>query len=187
MPTLSAEQIAALGWDKNASPAMIGREMQQSQSSGEQVRRRQLGYVGYLTFNEQYQAEKARLYARWVTLPVRPWFPFLSNIDKQDSVLVQACAFLRICDLSEDVRSFLADLGQFQRTWQLAQMMTWELPLPQGPLTDVPLGLALRLLGPDQIVSTSPAYYDPPSSADERKAKRRQQKQAAAVTASHQG
>jgi hypothetical protein len=71
------------------------------------------------------------------------------------------------------------EIGEFLRKYQLMELTTWELPYPQGPLADVPLDLARRLLGPGHPVSTLPAYYDVPSSQDVRQATRDQQQSAA--------
>ncbi|MHB1427010.1 MAG: hypothetical protein ACYC3I_27965 [Gemmataceae bacterium] len=143
------------------------------------MRRRLLGYVGFLAFKEQFQAEKETLRARWLALPDRPPFPILANVHDKPAIPILP-GTLSPCDcLSEEVSSFLDDLGRFQRKWQLMQMATWDLPMPQGPLASMPLGVAMNLLGPDQLVSTSPAFYDPPSSEDEREARRNQQRQAA--------
>src|SRR5262249_39924817 len=66
------------------------------------------------------------------------------------------------------VAQFINDLGAFLRKWQLMQLSTWDLPVPQGPLNSVTLALAAHLLGPDQLVNTVPTYYDIPSGTDVR-------------------
>jgi hypothetical protein len=169
------------GWDTLLSPEMIQRELQKLEPQIDSVRRRLLGYVGFLTFNRQYQAEKEIMRVRWVALPDRPPLPIHANVHDQPATPSLPEALASCYPLSSEVGSFLDDLGRFQRKWQLQQMVTWDLPLPQGPLTGMPLGVTANLLGPDQLVSALPAFYDPPSSEDERKTRRTQQRQAASM------
>jgi hypothetical protein len=82
--------------------------------------------------------------------------------------------------LGDELAQFLTDFGRFMRKWRINRMVTWDLPLPQGPLEQIPLGLARSTLGPDHRIDTNPSYYDIPSSVDVRKAIRRRQGQAAA-------
>jgi hypothetical protein len=153
--------------------------MQELQERSGQTRRRLLGYVGYLTFHQRYQAEKRTLFERWLALPAPPPLPLRANLQDQPAITVHSGTPPPGDRLPDEVSLFLSDMGQFQRKWQLAQMVTWEFPMPQGPLLSVPLKMAAQLLGPDQLVSTSPVSYDAPSSEDEREAIRNQQKQAA--------
>ncbi len=69
--------------------------------------------------------------------------------------------------LPDDAAQFLEDLTAFLRKWQLMELATWDLPVPQGPLHNAPSVLA-RLLGPDQTITAAPAYYDIPSNTDVR-------------------
>jgi hypothetical protein len=177
--SVSAELIKKACWDTLLSPVAIQRELEQLGPRIDQVRRRLLGSVGFLTFNPQYQAEKETLRARWLALPDRPLLPIRANVHDQPAIPVLPGALSPRDRLSDEVGSFLDDLGRFQRKWQLMEMVTWDLPIPQGPLASMPLGVAVNLLGSDQLVSTSTAFYDPPSSEDEREARRNQQRQAA--------
>jgi hypothetical protein len=77
--------------------------------------------------------------------------------------------------LPEDAASFVTDAAALMRKWSLARLVTWDLPLPQGPLEHVPLGLATRVLGPDHAGTLVPSYYDTPSSQDLREERRGQQ------------
>src|SRR5262249_48658678 len=70
---------------------------------------------------------------------------------------------------------FLDEAGAFLRKWQLSELVTWDLPLPQGPLSEIPLGVAAQLLGPDHVAFTHPSYYDIPSGTDLRGQVRDQQ------------
>jgi hypothetical protein len=179
LPFPSAELMARLGWDKFTSPGTIQREIRQLQQQTDRVRRRLLGYAGYLGFHEKYQAEKQALRARWLPLSGDLPFPLRANVHDRPPVVAPPGAVQEGVRLPDEVGLFLDDMGRFQRKWQLREMVTWDLPLPQGPLGGLPIGVALPLLGPDQLVATSPAFYDPPSSEDEREATRNQQKQAA--------
>jgi hypothetical protein len=74
---------------------------------------------------------------------------------------------------------FLEDATGFMRRWQLSQFTTWDLPLIDGVLENVPLGLARAVRGPDQPVTVYPSYYNVPTSVDIR-AKIREQQEGAA-------
>jgi hypothetical protein len=63
----------------------------------------------------------------------------------------------------------------------VAQLITWDLPQPQGPLTSIPVGTARHLLGPDQVVSALPTYYDTPSKVNIREEIRDMQRAAASA------
>src|SRR5262249_14550844 len=88
----------------------------------------------------------------------------------------EAACLKRLPDL---VAQFLNDMGAFLRKWGLMQLSTWDLPVPQGILEGLPLGLTTHLLGPNQAVTTVPPYYDVPSATDVRAKIRSMQKQEA--------
>jgi hypothetical protein len=115
---------------------------------------------------------------RWEALPVPlPW-PFRANTHDQESLPAEPGSG-QAQALPEEVSRFLDDLGRFMRKWGLMWLVTWDLPLAQGPLQDVPLGLARHLLGPGQLATTQPTYFDTPCDADVRKRTRDQQRFAA--------
>jgi integrase len=168
MPTITKELMSQLGWDNPKFSNAIPREIEELGPRAGQAHHRLLGHVGYLTFHKEYQAGRQSLEERWLALPTRPPFPLRAGLRDQTFDVTSA-----------EVSRFLDDTVTFLRRWDLVQLVTWELPLPQGPVDAVPLGPATQLLGPDQLVSTVPAYYDVPSSEDEREATRQRQKQAA--------
>lgn len=138
-----------------------------------------LGYVGRLTFDAQYHRDKADLEARWTSLPDRPPLPLNANVADQPPMPIASIDRRRDRVLGEDVERFLLDFGSFMRKWRLNGMITWDLPLPQGPLEETPLGLQVTVLGPDHLATTIPSFYDIPSGADVREIIREQQGRAA--------
>jgi hypothetical protein len=134
-----------------------------------------LGRVGFLTFDLQYRRERTALQARWLALPDRPPLPLTLG----PALPVPSIDPLRQNFPSEDVSAFLHDLDGFLRKWDLIQLVTWDLPDPQGPLGGLPLGAVVNLLGPDHPVSTYPKYYDVPSGEDLRERLREMQRRAA--------
>jgi hypothetical protein len=138
------------------------------------------GYAGRLTFDEQYRREKADLQRRWWGLPDRPPLPLESNVADRPGIPVASIEPYRPFLPDPDVERFLIDFGRFMRRWGLCRMVTWDLPLAQGPAEEVPLGLATSLLGPDHPVDVIPSYYDIPSDFDLRESIRGRQREAAA-------
>jgi hypothetical protein len=55
-------------------------------------------------------------------------------------------------------------MSAFLSHYRLAALVSWELPLPQGPLDNVPVGLAAKLLGPNAPVRFDPSYPHLPGS-----------------------
>jgi hypothetical protein len=81
--------------------------------------------------------------------------------------------------LPHEQAQFYGNLGRFLDKWQLIGLATWDLPEPQGPLEDFPLGLAAQLLGPDHTTTIYPTYFDIPSSDDVRGRIREEQRRVA--------
>jgi hypothetical protein len=69
---------------------------------------------------------------------------------------------------ADAVRLLVADAVGFLARWDLARLVTWELPEPQGPVDHLPAGAA-GLLNPNQPVSVRPAYLNPPPAEDLRR------------------
>jgi hypothetical protein len=187
-PPLSDELISQLGWDSRelmtgvgADPVPAGgirREVAELEVRLAQTRRRLLGYVGYLTMNEAYKSEREVLRRQWSSLPDPPLFPISAQVHDQPPVASEGVV-AESAPLPGEVGAFLDGMGRFLRKWQLAWMVTWDLPAPQGPIDLVPLDLAARLLGPGQLVGYRPQFFDPPASEDDREESRRRQRQAA--------
>jgi hypothetical protein len=140
---------------------------------------RLLGYAGFLTCNGEYQQEKGALYLRWSAFATLLPLPFHANAHGRVAIPVnRGPVDVRTLPL-EDAKRFLDDMSAFLRKWQLRQLVTWELPFPQGPLTSVPLSAASGVLGPSQTVTALPAFFDIPSTEDVREETRQQQQLAA--------
>jgi hypothetical protein len=139
-----------------------------------------LGYVGWLTLNEQYRDERSAIRARWASLPDRPSLPIDANVADRPPEPVVSIGPDHGRVLGDELARFLTDFGQFTRKWRINRMITWELPYPQGPLDQIPLGMAVLIQGPDHRVDTVPSYFDLPSNIDVRESIRRHQGQAAA-------
>jgi hypothetical protein len=180
-PPVSNEFLGEMKWDQSLRPEAVGPALEAADRELDRMRHQQLGYAGALTLNEdceEYRAERAALKKRWAALPIAlPW-PFHASTHDQ-TPLPSEPGSGQAQGLPGVVSRFLDDLGRFLRKWQLMQLVTWDLPLPQGPLQDVPLGLARHLLGPGQLATTQPTYYDVPSDTDVRKRTRAQQRFAA--------
>jgi hypothetical protein len=139
-----------------------------------------LGYVGWLTLNKQYRDERSAIRDRWASLPDRPPLPIDANVADRPPEPVVSIGPDRGRVLNDEVAQVLTDFGRFMRKWRINRMVTWELPYPQGPMDQIPLGMAVLIQGPDHRIDSIPTYYDIPSSVDVRKAIRRRQGQAAA-------
>jgi hypothetical protein len=171
-PSISPELIARLKWAPNSYTEST---RQLIDERNEQMRRRLLAYAGYVTFHSDYQKEKEALRAMWRALSCRPAFPLVANVHDQLPRPVPDTTCSVVEPLPDNVVRLLQAVGTCLRKWQLNRLVTWDLPVPQGPLVDLPLRTALRLLGPDQIVSTIPAFYDLPARENEREARQSQQ------------
>jgi hypothetical protein len=177
-PRISEQLIRQMKWDEYVPIKSVNSGLEQLAEKADAVRRQQLGYAGAVTFDADYQAERTRLMGRWRLLPVPPPLPIWANTHDREP-MVEAPGAGATEALSTDVAGFLNEAGAFLRKWQLASLVTWDLPLPQGPLESIPLGLARHLLGPGQIVNAYPTWYDIPSATNVRDEIRDQQRFAA--------
>ena len=177
IPQVPQEVMRKLKWDAFGPLDTFNASGPEAAKKSDVVRHQQVGYAGSLTFDRNYQAEKAALRERWASLAqLLPW-PLRANTHEQSPV--PGAAVAAALALPEEAARFVEGMGQFLRKWKLAQMVTWDLPLPQGPLAGVPLGLARHVLGPEQIVDAYPTYYDIPSNTPVREDIRDQQRLAA--------
>lgn len=135
-----------------------------------------LGYAGFLTFNKQFIEERKALQKLWQELP-------------SDSVLPQTSASLLAPPvhfqflpgyerLSDRQQLFYQMLREFIAKWELYGFATWDLPLPQGPLQELPAGLITTLRGPEPTLSYVPNYFDVPSKVNLRDELRDSQRRA---------
>jgi hypothetical protein len=162
--SISDEQMEKLGWTNIVKPEESRRQHVLLEGQIRQANHQRLGYVGRLTFDDQYVEEKSRLEAQWLALSDWPALPFLARTaDLQPIPVLPPDSSLNEPALPSNSADFLRDFGRFLRKWQLSQMLTWDLPIPHGPLELIPSGLARTILGPDQPVSFLPTYFDQPS------------------------
>jgi hypothetical protein len=181
VPALPPDSLlTALVSDEGASLQEIKRQLEPGFRRLGGMHHQMLAYVGFITFDGQYRGEIAALRARWANLPERPPLPLDANEVDRPPVLVDSIGPDRGRVLGDELVRFLTDIGRFMRKWRIQRLVTWDLPLPQGPLEGIPLGLARTILGPDHRIDAYPSYYDIPSSVDVRKAIRRRQGRAAA-------
>ena len=167
-----------MNWGADAA-AQLRPNLEALESRLEAIHHQLLGYVGKITFDPQYQSEIADLRARWSSLPDRPPRTLAANLAYQPPIPIQGGGRANYRVLGGELERFLIDFGLFMRKWRLGQMITWDLPMPQGPLEFVPLGLLLRNLGPDEPATTIPSFHDVPSNIDLRKQFRDQQRRVA--------
>ena len=139
-----------------------------------ETRHQLLGYVGFLSLDEQFIAEREQLKNLWRELPA-------------DSLLPQTSASLLAAPLpaqlvpgsgrlSDKHQSFYSGLRELINKWHLTGFATWDLPLPQGPLASVPVGAISRLRGSDATINYVPAYFDIPSKVNQREESRESQR-----------
>jgi hypothetical protein len=173
--TISEKQWRWLGWDAVGSYQRMSAALEAVQGKAEVVRHEQLAFAGWLTFNRSYQKEKKDLATRCANLGLSLLLPLLVNpADQAPSPAVASCE-----PLPAREAAFLEEFTEFRRKWYLNRLVTWDLPLPRGPLEQLPLGLKCFILGPDAIDSSDyPSYFDPPSSWHVREDIREQQKAA---------
>lgn len=162
------QEMEAMGWARHVSPEKARASLAEAEGRRGDISHQVLGYAGRLTFDGQYRGELAALKARWEGLSRPPQMPFTAGVATRPPTPVISPKAQDADVLPDDVAVFLTDLDGFLRKWQVARLVTWDLPEHRGPLAHVPLCLAAALLGPAQSVSTVPSYYDIPSHRDVR-------------------
>jgi hypothetical protein len=138
-----------------------------------------LGTVGRLTFDDQFRSQKAALERRWFELVDRPAFPLrASDWDRRPEAVVSLEEY-RDQILPEERVKFQDDTCIFMRRWGLAEMLTWDLLVPQAPMEDVPVRLLDTVLGPRARARSYPSHHDIPANVDVRQDIREEQSRAA--------
>ena len=179
VPPISEELLGQLGWSESVKPSLISGAIAAVTHKADGVRHQQLAFVGWLTFHPPYQAELQALGKRWLALTVKPPWPLSASTADQPPVAVRAGSTDPASRVSQETATFLEAMTRFLRKWNLAHLVTWELPVPQGPLEHVPAELARRILGPSSAVSFVPGYHDVPSGQDVREETRELQRASA--------
>jgi hypothetical protein len=180
LPLLSQELMHAAKWDQLVTPndICVSASAEKAIEKADPDRHQQLGYAGKLTFDADYQHERNRLIEAWRTLPVSlPWPYYATTCERVSS---PQCTDAGTASLTPAAVAFAGELGTFLRKWQLAGLVTWDLPLPQGRLEGISLNLAAHLLGSAATVNTIPTYHDIAADADLRREIREQQASSAA-------
>ncbi len=116
--------VASLGWTRQQIAAVTG--------SGDRLdvaNDRLLGVVGWLLTEPTFLMNVSHLRAGYEALPAsgRPNFP-LGRVVTLDTTNA------RRTNLSAGTSAFAENLRTFLDRWGLTQLVTWELPNPQGPL-----------------------------------------------------
>jgi hypothetical protein len=111
------------------------------------------GVVGCLCVDPIYQNEVKALAQQWNRLPPneKPSFPLTRPIrghaiPVDDKPISPAC----FC--------FIEQLTDFLDRWELMQLVTWDLPLPQGPLTPNPLPIGSPAIPTQGIQNIIPSH-----------------------------
>jgi hypothetical protein len=114
LPSVSRALFEELGWGRYMTYEGMTRSLQRLDERVAPVHDRQEAYLGWLTTNSDFLGEVSGV------------------VSREDAAVGEHG---RIDPSTSLVREF----GDFCRRWQLYGMVTWELPLPQGPdLTGVP-------------------------------------------------
>ena len=134
-----------------------------------------IGYAGALLLDTAYRTQRDELQAKFSQLsrPVPPpYYPGLVRAHVSPLAIPVNASQERLPD---DVQTYLESVQSFLVRWELAALVTWDLPLPQGPV-ELPAGMLPSVLGTSPTVSHVPSYASPPSDVDLRKETRARQK-----------
>ena len=168
LPVVSKDLMRSLGWDRYARVDALAADLAALQSNAIGVVHQQLAYAGYLITSDKYQHDKRVLFEQWQHLDSPVSWPLLANTADKNAVAVLTAKTGNGRHLSAKLHSFLENATTFMRKWSLCRLSTWDLPLLQGPLEQLPLEQQRELLGPNQIVSTYSKPYTITSNQDMR-------------------
>jgi hypothetical protein len=160
---ISTDLARMAGWETESTWTALLSQLDEANKKAESARHQQLAYTGWLTFNPDYQREKRELFESWKTLDFEVSWPLISNIGDAEAVAMTTVDIGNVDKLPKTAAAFVGEAAKFMRHWKISRMVTWDLPLTQGPLEHVPHGAAHHLLGPDQTTSSYPSHYDIPS------------------------
>lgn len=136
-----------------------------------------LGYVGKLMFDSQLEFRKERdeLESLWQRAGKPRINQGSASLLAPPARRDELPADFSATAADKETARFFDELGKFYQKWNLSALVTWDLPLPQGPLTNVPASLATRLSGPDVMVDVYPSFFDIPKRQDVREEIRERQ------------
>ncbi|MDR3633348.1 MAG: hypothetical protein P4L84_05885 [Isosphaeraceae bacterium] len=131
-----------------------------------------LDYAGQLNLNQRYgpyREQRGALLSQYEALLTPPGFPLA--LTSNQGLGGQGAPRNRRprSKGGKEAAAFQRDVEEFLRRWNLLGLVSWDLPVPFPALKNIPLGLALNLLGPEHQVCTFPQYHDIPCSWDVRK------------------
>jgi len=126
------------------------------------VRRNLVRHAGRLACCKDYldDRDRLRLLARELDLGLSfPLTRAVTNLAPRDPDDIGGG------NLEERLRRFADEKRSFLNRWTLMQLTTWDLPVPQGPLEEMPTGVLATLFGRDTVVSsTYPEHFTIPRS-----------------------
>jgi hypothetical protein len=124
------------------------------------INHQRLGYAGRLTFDAQYRGDLEALETRWRRLGRPPFLPFLAGTTDRPAIPVRSIEQAGAKPLSVNDSDFYKDVNSFLRKWAIQELVTWDLPLPQGPLEVVSPDVVRNTVGPSATIGAHPSYYD---------------------------
>ncbi len=123
-----------------------------------------LGIAGVFILNPTFREERKRLFDQWKTLEVPLPLDLDSSVLFDESRWSEGLARRIIgFTLTDPIIHFYKAYSDFLKRYDLTHLVTWDLPMPAGPLEHVPAGLVTRVRGNDAIVSAIPASFEIPS------------------------
>lgn len=170
LPPEIAEQFSQIN---NTSDAQFTSTLDALKDKLEANRHQTLGAAGRLTFDRQYRRELETLKQMWSCLSPKPRLNVGSATVLGPGVRVPQVPGMERC--SPEIAAFYDAYGKFIKNRTLASLVTWDLPLPQGPLPGH-AGAVVLLRGTDAPVDCHSPYYDIPSDEDVRKGIRQRQR-----------
>ncbi len=201
-PRVTSQQVTGHGWDRSdlndvlrqaceidgisgppprprraPTAAAISRDLAELDRRAATYRQELLGWVGWLLFDPKstFRGRLAELRDRDSGLGgvlSWPFSPGLLNSPAPDGRPQPAAGDAR---LGESQARLLEDAVRLVWDHQLGQLVTWDLPDPQGVLEAVPLGLAARILNPEHHVLVVPAFSNRPGGEELAQFRRRLQ------------
>lgn len=111
------------------------------------------GYVGWLVTEPAFLAKRDELASRWQALSAaeRP-YPIARSVQLSATLKEKQSA-------KGAIAAFQQDLNGFLDRWGLMEMLTWDLPQPQGPLLPAPVALDSPAMPKHGLHIVLPLHY----------------------------
>lgn len=171
-PQLASGQISALGWDGPPAAHRVRLTLSELATEADVERLQRLGYSGNRLLDAGYRAGLAELRTGWEAVGRPGVFPLDASVTER---LTGPGGVVSELIPNDPVRAWLARAGHFLRTHQLRRLETWDLPVAQGRLFGLPLGLVASTLGSDAPVDAVPAFDNLTNDSRLRERRREQQ------------